>query len=207
MVLGFLTAAPAAAWTLAAVLLVERGLELALSRRHLRRIHGRAASGDLEWSAMIAVHAALHAALLALPPLEAVWLGSRAPPAVLWAAIGVAAIAQSLRYWSILSLGRVWNARAVVDPELGFVERGPYRWIRHPNYLAVMLEFAAVPIAFGAWRSWILLNLLHLPLMLRRIVQEERLLRAIPRYAERMDTKGRFLPRRPLHGSGHGSGR
>jgi methyltransferase len=192
VVVEFLTAAPAPAWTLAAVLLAERGLELALSRRHLRRIRGTSASGNLEWSAMIAVHAAL----LVLPAAEAVYLGSRAPLAALWAAIGVATAAQGLRYWSILSLGPAWNARARVDPELGFVERGPYRWIRHPNYLAVLLEFAAVPIAFGAWRSWILLNLLHLPLMLRRIVQEERLLRAIPRYAERMDTKGRFLPRR-----------
>jgi methyltransferase len=97
-----------------------------------------------------------------------------------------------------LTAAPAWTLAAVL-----LVERGPYRWIRHPNYLAVLLEFAAVPLAFGAWRSWIALNLLHLPLMLRRIVQEERLLRAIPRYAERMSAKGRFLPRRPRLGSGH----
>jgi len=81
------------------------------------------------------------------PALRSRWCGRRS---------AVAALAQGLRYWSILSLGRAWNARAVVDPDLGFVESGPYRWIRHPNYLAVLLEFLAVPIVFGAWRSWIL---------------------------------------------------
>jgi methyltransferase len=138
---------------------------------------------------------AVHAGLLVLPPAESVLLGARAPEAVLWPAIVVAALAQLLRYWSILSLGRAWNARAVVDPSLGFVERGPYRWIRHPNYLAVILEFSAVPAAFGAWRAWILLNLLHAPILFRRIAREERLLERIPGYAQRMGTKGRFLPR------------
>jgi methyltransferase len=161
---GSLSSAPAPAWALLGALLVERAFELLLSRRRLREVHGRPAGGELAWTAMIAVHAGL----LVLPPAEALFLGARAPAALTWAAVGVAAIAQGLRYWSIVSLGRTWNARAVVDPGLGFVERGPYRWVRHPNYLAVLLEFTAVPAAFGAWRSWLLLNLLHLPILPRR---------------------------------------
>lgn len=191
MVVGSLSSIPASARALLGALVVERIFELLLSRRRLRRSRGTPAGGRLEWAAMIAVHAGL----LALPPAEALVLGAHAPAALSWTAIGVAALAQALRYWSILSLGRAWNARAVVDPELGFVERGPYRWIRHPNYLAVLLEFAAVPAAFGAWRSWILLNLLHLPVLARRIAQEESLLRRIPGYAVRMGKKGRLLPR------------
>jgi methyltransferase len=132
-----------------------------------------------------------------LPPAEAILLGSRAPEALLWCAIGAAALAQALRYWSIRTLGRTWNARAVVDPGLGFVETGPYRYLRHPNYLAVMIEFVALPLAFGAWRSWILLQLVHTPLIAKRIRSEERLLRAIPGYAARMEGRGRLLPRLP----------
>lgn len=137
---------------------------------------------------------AVHGALLALPPIEASILERRANPHLLWVAIAFAVLAQGLRYWSILALGVRWNARAVVDPRLGLVERGPYRWIRHPNYLAVLIEFTAVPLVFGAWVSWIVLNLLHTPLIVRRIAGEERLLRALPGYRERMEPKGRFCP-------------
>jgi methyltransferase len=180
------------ALVLVAVLAAERVFELALTRARLRSGRGAPTHGALEWSALVAVHVAL----LALPPLEAFALGTRAPEPVVWTAVAVALAAQALRYWCILSLGRAWNARAVVDPGLGVVERGPYRWVRHPNYAAVFLEFTAVPLAFGAWRSWILLNALHLPLIARRIRGEEELLRRVPGYSERMEGKGRFLPRR-----------
>jgi len=94
-----------------------------------------------------------------------------------------------------VSLGPAWNARAVVDPSQAVVVRGPYRWIRHPNYLAVLLEFTAIPLAFGAPLSWVVLNLLHAPLIVRRIQAEERALHALPGYAAAMETKARFLPR------------
>jgi len=191
VVVGRLIDASPPALVLVAVLAAERILELALTRARLRNRRGTATHGTLEWSALVAVHVGL----LVLPPLEATWLGTRAPAPLLWSAIGVTVLAQLLRYWSIVSLGQAWNARAVVDPALAVVERGPYRWVRHPNYAAVFLEFAALPLAFGAWRSWLLLNVLHAPLIARRIRGEEALLHRIPGYQERMEAKGRFLPR------------
>jgi methyltransferase len=182
---------PAPAQVLLAAYVAERIVELALSRRRLRAMQGRESGTRGGWRALVLVHAAL----LVLPPAEAILLGTRAPAAWLWIAIGAAAAAQGLRYWSIRTLGPAWNARAVVDPRLGFVEGGPYRFVRHPNYLAVMIEFTAIPLAFGAWRSWLLLQLVHTPLIARRIRNEERLLRAIPGYSERMETRGRLLPR------------
>ena len=184
---------PPPALLLLGVYVVERVFELGLSRRRLRGNRGTPSGTAVEWSALVAVHVAL----LLLPPAEAILLGSRAPEALLWCAIGAAALAQALRYWSIRTLGRTWNARAVVDPGLGFVETGPYRYLRHPNYLAVMIEFVALPLAFGAWRSWILLQLVHTPLIAKRIRSEERLLRTIPGYAARMEGRGRLLPRLP----------
>jgi methyltransferase len=192
VVLGSLTGAQAPAEAALAAIVLERLFELALSRRRVRRLSGDRPGGELEWLALVLVHAAL----LLLPPLEARFLGARAPDPWMWASIAALLLAQALRYWCVLALGPAWNARAVVDPALGFVERGPYRWVRHPNYLAVLLEFSALPLLFGAWRSWILLNLLHLPLIARRIAGEERLLRRIPGYSARMEHKGRFLPRR-----------
>jgi methyltransferase len=74
-------------------------------------------------------------------------------------------------------------------------ERGPYRFIRHPNYLAVLIEFSAVPLGGGAWISWAVLNVLHAPVLAARIRGEERLLEDLPRWRERMSRKGRFWPR------------
>lgn len=191
MVLG-LTRPPAASLVLLGLFVAERCLELVISRARLRRSDGRKAGSTLDWCAMVA----LHAGLLVLPPIEALFLGSRAPTWLLVVAILAAAGAQGLRYWCIATLGAAWNARAQVDPHLQVVDRGPYRWIRHPNYVAVLIEFLALPAAFGAWRAGLLLNLLHAPLIARRIRAEERLLDEVPGYTHRMGSKGRFWPRR-----------
>lgn len=191
MVVG-LTRLPAASLVLLGLFVAERCIELAISRARLRRAAGRKAGGALEWSAMVA----LHASLLVLPPIEALVLGSRAPTWLLVVAILAAAGAQGLRYWCIATLGAAWNARAQVDRNLHVVDRGPYRWIRHPNYAAVLIEFVALPAAFGAWRAGLLLSLLHAPLIARRIRAEERLLEEVPGYMQRMGSKGRFWPRR-----------
>ena len=138
---------------------------------------------------------AVHTAWIVLPTCEAIFLGAQASDA--WFAVAATAYfgSQCLRYWSIATLGRTWNARAVVDPARGFVDRGPYRWIRHPNYLAVLIDFSALPLALGAWRSWILLNAWHTPVLIRRIRSEEALLAKIPGYRAAMRAKGRFVPR------------
>jgi methyltransferase len=186
-----LSALPVPAFVLLGVFVLERIFELVLSRRRLRRARGVESGSRAGWRALVLVHVAL----LVLPPAEAILLGTRAPPPLLWAAIVAAMLAQALRYWSVRSLGPAWNARAVVDPSLGFVETGPYRFVRHPNYLAILVEFTALPLAFGAWRSWILLQLVHTPLIALRIRNEERLLRGIPGYAMCMGGRGRLLPR------------
>jgi len=180
-------------FVLVALFAAERLVELGLTRRNLgarRREAGAAGRGNFAWMV------SLHVALLVLPPIEVLLRDTAAAPAVFWSCAAVLILAQALRWWSIASLGRAWNVRAVVDPELGFVQRGPYRWIRHPNYLAVVLEFLALPAAGGAWISWIALNALHAPVLRRRIEAEERELRAVPGYAHAMGAKGGLWPRR-----------
>jgi methyltransferase len=191
---------PVPALALLGFVTAQRLVELALSRRNLRRtagaqpvpvpVDGRRA----EWIAMVVVHGLL----VLLPALEVLFLRARASIPLAWAAGLAFALAEVLRGWSLSSLGRAWNARAIVAPDLRVVDVGPYRWIRHPNYLAVLIEFSAVPLFCGAWRSWIVLNLLHAPVLLLRIRAEERLLGDLPDYRARMSRKGRFLPRRAL---------
>jgi methyltransferase len=67
-----------------------------------------------------------------------------------WAAIAYLAV-QGLRLWTLLSLGRYWTTRIIVVPGAPLVRKGPYRFIRHPNYLVVALEIAFLPLALNAW--------------------------------------------------------
>jgi methyltransferase len=186
---------------LLAIVALQRLVELVWSRRNTRasaRSRGaRAAGTTFDWYAMVAVHALL----IVLPALEffALRRGELAdgaiPRWIFWTCTALFVSAQALRYWALGALGRAWNARALVDPNKGVVTRGPYRWIRHPNYLAVLIEFSAIPLAVGAWRAWIVLTLLHTPVLVRRIRAEEALLDAVPGYASAMRGKPRFVPR------------
>jgi methyltransferase len=175
---------------------VQRIGELLMSRRNIRasrrREEARAAGTSLDWSAMVAVHAAL----IALPAIEFFFLQHAESTRrwLFWSCFGAFACAQAIRYWALHALGRAWNARALVDPHLGVVTQGPYRWIRHPNYLAVLVEFSAIPLAVGAWRSWIVLNAFHTLVLIRRIRAEETLLAAVPGYSAAMRDKPRFVP-------------
>jgi methyltransferase len=67
-----------------------------------------------------------------------------------WAAIAYLAV-QGLRLWTLLSLGRYWTTRIIVVPHAPLVRKGPYRFLRHPNYLVVVLEIALLPLALGSW--------------------------------------------------------
>lgn len=170
----------------------ERLYELAVSRRHLKSSSAFERAGE---DSLFPVMASLNVALIALPALE-VWLLRPVVPIWLFAlCAAVLALAQVLRWSAVATLGRSWNVRAVVTPELGFTARGPYRFVRHPNYVAVILEFLALPAAGGAWISLALLNLLHAPVLAHRIRVEEEMLFAIPGYREVMGSKNRLVPR------------
>lgn len=183
---------------LLAVVALQRIGELVWSRRNLGRVTSSAKpqpDSATTWSGLVLVHAAL----VVLPALEFLFFATATSPRVARAAFVLGCVpfllAQALRYWAITSLGRTWNVRAIVDPSIPVVTRGPYRWIRHPNYLAVLMEFTAVPLAGCAWRSWIVLQLVHTPLLVARIRAEERSLSAMSGYREAMEHKGRILPR------------
>lgn len=164
-----------------AVLALERGIELVVSARNLARIEAsgtphRAASDGLEYAWMVVVHVLF----VVCPWLEVHWRGMRLPDEVALVAAFAIAAAQALRWWTIRTLGPRWNARAVVAPALGAVHGGPYRFLRHPNYLAVTIEFAALPFVGGTLWSGALIFLANAVLLWRRKRQEERLLAQIP---------------------------
>lgn len=157
------------AWCLVLVT-AQRLAELAVARRNTR---GLVAAGAVE-------HGAGHYGLIVL--LHAGWLAALAltvpwgrPPSWPWLALFIAM--QPLRLWILASLGRHWTTRIIVLPGAAPVARGPYRWLRHPNYLLVAVEILALPAAFGAWTLALTASLLNAALLLLvRIPAEERAL-------------------------------
>lgn len=86
-------------------------------------------------------------------------------------------IAQILRVWALVSLGRFWNTKILVLPGAERVRRGPYRWLPHPNYIVVALEIFSLPMIFGAWRTAVIFTIANaLLLLFVRIPAEEKAL-------------------------------
>ena len=173
----------------------QRGLELAYSARNERAIRARQPSAPQASERIFRWIALANLGLFTLPILERLWR-RRSPPALV-AGIGwIAALtAVALRLSVIASLRDAWTVRAVVPSDLPVVDRGPYRFIRHPNYVALGLEFLGLPLIGGAYLSAVGLGVANALLLRRRIGDEEALLMAIPAYRQRMAHKPRFMPR------------
>ncbi len=139
------------------MVVLQRLAELGYARRNARRL---LAAGGVE-------HGAGHYPLFVLVPAQA--------PAD-WALLGLYGLLQLGRLWVIASLGGRWTTRVIVVPGAPLVTRGPYRFLRHPNYLIVALEIPVLPLAFGAWQIALGFGLANLALLAQRIRVEARAL-------------------------------
>lgn len=94
-----------------------------------------------------------------------------------WAAIiCIILFVQGIRYWALLSLGRYWNTKILVVPDAELVRKGPYRWMKHPNYAVVILEFIFLPLLYGAYWTLFLFSILNACMLAVRIRAEEKAL-------------------------------
>ncbi|MEO6797385.1 MAG: isoprenylcysteine carboxylmethyltransferase family protein [Candidatus Dormibacter sp.] len=174
---------------------LPRLAELAYSRRNERRIRVRAGPVPQAAAPLFRWIVLTNVGLFSLPVFERLLRGgrvSRLASTIGWVA---ALSALALRLSVVVSLRGAWTARALVPPDLAVIDRGPYRFIRHPNYVALGLEFAGLPLIGGAYWSAVGLSIINAGLLGGRIAAEERLLDAIPGYHQQMGWKGRFLPR------------
>ncbi len=164
-----------------AFLIAERLFELAFSRRNFLRLQAR--GGQEFHRRTFAPIALLHALFLTCLLIESYpW---RIPLDLrTWATLLPLVALQGVRYWCMASLGEYWNARIVVVPGAQVRRRGPYRWLRHPNYLVVVLEFALIPLLMRA--PWCLgFFFVNLLILRQRIRLEEETLRRFTDYSER----------------------
>ena len=159
---------------------VERVIELVISTRNARAAFAR--GGEEFGRAHFPWMVALHTGLLVACFLEA-WLLERPfLPWLGWPMLALVVLSQALRYWCITALGPQWNTRVIVVPGAGAVTRGPYRWLRHPNYVAVVVEGIALPLVFTSWITALVFTALNAVLLLGfRIPVEERALASLTR--------------------------
>lgn len=185
-----------------AALAAERMFHLALATRNARRAFasGAVERGRGHYPAM----AAFHALFLVSAAAEAVVLKRPFPGTLGWIALGCAVGAQALRYWSIASLGSRWNTRIIVFPGMPPISRGPYRFMRHPNYLAVIVEIACVPLIHGCWLTAVVFSIGNAALLRVRIRAEEAAMG--PCYALEFGGRLRLVPKLPSWAPRHESG-
>jgi methyltransferase len=104
---------------------------------------------------------------------------------------------QVIRYWAITSLGPYWNTRIIFVPGADAVRKGPYRYMRHPNYSVVILELLLIPLLFNAYITLLLFGFLNALMLRHRIRVEEEGLINHTNYGKTMESRFRFIPAKP----------
>lgn len=152
----------------ALLLALLRLAELGLSARNLKHLkaQGGREHGAGHYPLMVALHAVWLVWIFLLP-------AERTPNPWL---LSLFALLLAGRFWVIASLGRYWTTRVVALPGVPLIRRGPYRWLRHPNYLVVQGEVMVLPAAFGAWEAALGFGLANALILAWRIRVEEKAL-------------------------------
>jgi methyltransferase len=145
----------------------ERLAELIVSKRNARWAFARGGKefGRDHYPVMVALHAALLLGCVvevwALHRPFVPWLG--------WPMLVVVALSQVLRWWCVTTLGPRWSTLVIVVPQTPLVRQGPYRWLHHPNYVAVVVEGVALPLVHTAWLTAAIFTLANAMLLTVRI--------------------------------------
>lgn len=172
---------------------MQRIWELGRSRRNeslMRAMGGREhAQGQMPWMT------ALHTAWLVAMPLEVVFLGRRFDASMAIVAFAIFISGQALRLAAMSALGDRWSVRVMTVPNASAVDGGIFRYLRHPNYLGVVLEIAALPLIHGAWISSLVFTVANGALLAFRIRAEEAALRRDNAYDADLGDRPRMIPR------------
>jgi methyltransferase len=149
---------------------VERLVELIVSKRNARWAFAQGGKefGRRHYPVMVTLHTALLLGCIvevwALHRPFIAWVG--------WPMLALVALSQALRWWCVTTLGRRWNTLVIVVPQAPLVRRGPYRWLHHPNYVAVVAEGVALPLVHTAWLTAACFTLANTLLLAVRIKLE-----------------------------------
>ena len=177
---------------LVALVALGRLVELRIAARNRGRLLARGgvevAPGHYPWMV------GLHTAFLISGPLEVWLLGRPFVPLLAGSMLFLLIVAAALRWWVISTLDGRWTTRIVVLPGVPPVTGGPYRFLRHPNYLAVILEIASLPLIHTAWLTALVFSLANAWLLRVRIRAEEAGLSRVSGYEAAFADRPRLVP-------------
>lgn len=162
-------------WVVIAIIIVQRGIELVIARRNesWMKSQGAVEFGQDHYKWIVLMHGSFFLFVIG----EVVLTGAELIP---WwpIVLSIFLTAQVARIWVLSSLGRFWNTKIIVLPGEKLVKKGPYQWVKHPNYWIVGMELLTLPILFQAWVTAVVFTILNgIFLLLVRIPKEEEALR------------------------------
>ena len=172
-------------WILIGLVIIQRLVELRIAKRNEQRLKSSGAieAGASHYPFMVAMHSSFFICLIA----EVLFTDRPLSPA--WPVLLAIFLAmQVLRVWCLATLGKFWNTKIIILPGANVVKRGPYKWLRHPNYVIVTTELLVFPLIFQAYFTAIVFMALNAWMLSVRIPAEERALREVTDYNERFGT-------------------
>jgi methyltransferase len=150
---------------------VQRLVEVAYAERNTRALKARGGVeiGRAHYPLIVLLHAAWLVAIVVALPADA---------SIHWLPLGIFVALQLARVWVITTLGPYWTTRIITLKDAPIVRRGPYRFVRHPNYLIVACEIAMLPLAFGGVNVAVIFTVLNAAMLAWRIREEDNALAA-----------------------------
>lgn len=164
------------------IVILQRLVELVVAKRNEQwmRSQGAFEVGAAHYPIMVTMHIAFFISLLA----EVILL-DRSLSSIWIILLVIFLTAQVARIWCLTSLGKFWNTKIIILPGADVVQKGPYKWVRHPNYVIVTTELLVLPLMFGAYLTAIIFTLLNVWMLSVRIPAEEKALKDATNYREK----------------------
>ncbi|MBM7703258.1 isoprenylcysteine carboxyl methyltransferase family protein [Metabacillus iocasae] len=178
-------------YVLLIMLAVQRVIELIVAKRNEKwmKKQGAIEIGQAHYKWIVIVHMSFFISLF----IEVQWFQKAVSNWWIWLTL-LFVIVQGARVWAISSLGKYWNTKIIILPEADVVLKGPYRYMKHPNYVIVAMEFIIIPLLFHAYVTLILFSLLNIAVLSVRIPIEEKALRSLTNYEQSTQKYRRFVP-------------
>lgn len=169
-----------------AIVILQRIIEVIIAKRNERKMLAAGAfeAGASHYPFMIALHVSFFLSLL-----TEVLLLNRTISPIFFLLFLAFLLVQGLRVWCLASLGAFWNTKIIILPGANVVKKGPYLFIRHPNYLVVSIEILLLPLMFQAYFTAICFTLLNFAMLAVRIPAEEKALLEATNYSEKFKKK------------------
>jgi methyltransferase len=173
-------------------IIVQRLSELAVARRNEQWMKAKGAIefGSGHYPFIVFVHTAF-----ILSTIFEVYYYNRGLSTFWPVLLAVFLLTQGIRVWAISSLGPYWNTKIIVLPNADIVKKGPYRFIKHPNYLVVVVEIITIPLLFNAYFTAFIFTGLNLLILGIRIPAEEQALKELTYYEAQFEDNSRFIPK------------